>query len=523
MVVAMTFDYVIVGAGSAGCVLAARLSEESSLSICLVEAGGQACDPAIADPAMWPVLQGSAIDWRYETAAQPFTTGRRHAWPRGRVVGGSSALNAMAHVRGHPSDFDAWADAGCTGWGYADLMPYFIKSETSDRPGSPYHGDAGPISLMTPRDPHPITLCYMAAGESLGIAPTDEHNGSCMVGPTLNSLTIVDGKRQSVADAYLLPALGRPNLTLRTGCLVDRVVVTRGGVCRGVEILENGHRQVIEAERGIVLCGGVIGSPTILGRSGLGPATDLTALGIPVTADLPGVGQNLHDHLLSGGNLYQAKRPVPASKYQHSESLMYLEGGDDRRAPEMVLACVLAPVVTECFEAPEPGEAYTIMFGVTHPRSRGSLRMVSADPTVAPALDPNYLAEAHDREAYLAALEWARAVGAAGALEEWRLAELLPGPGVHSRRELAEFLAKAAFTHHHPVGTCRMGDDDLSVVGSDLLVRGVQGLYIVDGSILPTIPTGPINAAIVAIAERASDLLRGTAPLAPFDPREGPS
>ena len=203
----MGFDYVIVGAGTAGCVLAARLSEDPSLSVCLLEAGGPASDPDIADPAKWPLLQGTGIDWQFETQPQTGTASRRHAWPRGRVVGGSSALNAMAHVRGHPSDFDGWAAEGCEGWGYADLMPYFIRSENSDRPGSPYHGDGGPIRLMTPDEPHPITGCYMAAAESLGLEPTDEHNGPRMAGPTLNTLTIVAGRRQSTADAYLAPAI----------------------------------------------------------------------------------------------------------------------------------------------------------------------------------------------------------------------------------------------------------------------------------------------------------------------------
>jgi choline dehydrogenase-like flavoprotein len=515
------YDIVIVGAGTAGCVLAARLSEDEGISVCLVEAGGPANDPRIADPAAWPALQGSAVDWGYATVPQRFTAGRSHAWPRGKVLGGSTAINAMAHVRGHRDDFDRWAAAGCEGWGYADLMPYFIRSETSERRGSIYHGDSGPIALTTPRDPHPITQAYMAAGEAVGFAPTDEHNAANMAGPTLNTLTIVEGRRQTVADAYLAALIGRPNLDIRTGCLVDKLVFDRGR-CRGVEVVDDGKRHVVEAGHAVVLSGGAIGSPAVLLRSGIGPAADLASLGIGAEADLPGVGRNLHDHLLSGGNLYRAKRPVPPSRYQHSESLMYI-ARDDSGAPELVLACVVAPSVTECFEAPAAGAAYTIIYGFTHPKSRGFLRLTSADPTAVPEIDPNYLAEACDREVYLEALETARAVGAAEPLDDWRDAEILPGPDFRSRRELADFLERAAFTHHHPVGTCRMGGDDRAVVGSDLAVRGVDGLYVVDASVMPSITTGPVNAAIVAIAERASDLLRNEKPLAPFDPREAES
>jgi len=516
------FDYVIVGGGTAGCVLAARLSEEEPLSVCLLEAGGEAEDPRIGDPAAWPALQGSKIDWGYETLPQAQTAGRSHPWPRGCVLGGSTALNAMAHVRGHPDDFNAWVDAGCIGWGYADLMPYFIRSETSDRPPSPYHGDSGPISLMTPDKSHPITRAYMAAGEGLGLAPTDEHNGPRMTGPTLNTLTIVEGRRQSGADAYLTAARRRPNLTIQTDCLVDRVVFAAGDRCRAVEAIMDGGRRTIEAERGVILCGGALGSPAILCRSGLGPAAHLQTLDIKTHSDLPGIGQNLHDHLLSGGNVYLAKKNVPPSRYQHSESLMYIDEGASGRVPEAVLACVVAPVTTESFEAPDIGTAYTIMFGFTHPRSRGSLRLASSDPTVPPLIDPNYLAEAYDREIYLRALDWARSVGHAPELAEWCAGEILPGPGVRTETELLDFLAKAAFTHHHPVGTCRMGSDDLAVVGPDLGVRGVHGLYVVDASVIPSIPTGPINAAVVAIAERVSDLLLGKEPLPPFDPGQTP-
>jgi choline dehydrogenase-like flavoprotein len=513
------FDYLVIGSGTAGCVLAGRLSEEPGLRVGLVEAGGPADHPWIAEPARWPQLQGSAIDWGYRTEPQRHAAGRRHDWPRGRVVGGSTALNAMAHVRGHRSDFDRWTAAGCAGWGFADLLPYFIRSETYAAGPSPWHGSDGPVYLTRPAEPHPVTLAYMAAGAEAGQAPTDDHNGARLAGPCLNTLTIRDGRRQTIADAYLAPALSRPNLTLLTGTAALALAI-EGGRCRGVRVRGPAGPRTLGAARGVVLAAGAVGSPALLLRSGIGPADALRALGIAVLADRPGVGANLHDHLLSGGNLYAARRRLPPSRYQHSESLMYLERPGAAGAPGLVLACVVAPVVTEQFQAPPAGEAYTLMFGFTHPRSRGRLRLASADPEVPPLIDPNYLAEAHDREAYLEALEAARTVGHGAALAEWRAAELLPGPAVAGRAATLDFLERAAFTHHHPVGTCRMGVDAEAVVGPDLAVPGIAGLLVCDASVMPSITTGPVNAAIIAIAERASDLLRGRAPLAP---RRAPS
>lgn len=508
------FDFLVIGSGTAGCVLAARLSEQPELRVGLIEAGGAATNPMIAAPAQWPLLQGSEVDWAYRTQPQRHTANRVHDWPRGRVIGGSTCINAMAHVRGHRSDFDRWVDAGCTGWGHRDLLPYFIRSETYEGGASSYHGDCGPVHLMRPSDPHAVTRAYMQAAEEIGIAPTDDHNGARLAGPTTNTFTIKDGKRQTIADAYLTLVLDRANLHMISNVQVGTLLF-EGVRCAGVR-LTDGH--TLRAERGVILAAGAIGSPLLLMRSGIGDAGELRRAGVTPRHDLSGVGKNLHDHLLSGGNIYRARRKVPPSQYQNSESLMYIARQENGAAPEVVLACVIAPVTTEQFTAPPYGEAYTIMFGFTHPKSRGTIKLANADPAAPPLIDPNYLAEAYDRDIYLAALERAQAIGHAKALADWRAEEVLPGPSVKSEADRRAFLEKAAFTHHHPVGTCRMGIDGNAVVGPDLKLRGMESLYVCDASVLPSITTGPVNAAIIAIAERFSDLLRGKAPLAPTNP-----
>jgi pyridoxine 4-oxidase len=510
----MAYDDLIIGGGTAGVVLAARLSEDRDRRICLLEAGGPASDePDIADPLKWPALQGRAIDWRYETVPQAGTAGRSHPWPRGRVLGGSSAINAMAHVRGHPSDFDQW---GIPGWSFADLFPYFLKSEHWTGAPSLWHGTGGPVHLIQPDPPHPLVRAFHAAARAKGLPSIADHNGPAMAGPTVNTLTIKDGRRQTTADAYLAgDALDRPNLTLQLRAEVRNLDI-EAPRCRGA-VLMDGRR--IEAQR-VILAAGAIGSPVLLLRSGVGPADELRAVGVAPRLDLPGVGRNLQDHLLSGGNVYRARRPVPVSRYQHSESLLYLEDGAGS-APELVVACVAAPVATEAFQGdrvPPFGEGYTLMFGFTHPASRGAVTLASGDPADSPRIDPRYLSEARDRDLYLAALEWAQALGGSEAFAGWRAEEMLPGAACATREERLEFLSRAAYTHHHPVGTCRMGMDGAAVTDAGLRVRDMDNLYVIDASVFPTITTGPVNAAIIALAERASDLLRARRPLAPCRP-----
>lgn len=493
------FDVLVIGAGSAGSVVAARLSEDPALSVGLVEAGAMPSDPDIAVPAQWPFLQGRAYDWAYRTVPQPGTAGRVHDWPRGRIVGGSSCLHAMAHVRGHPDDFAPWAAAGGPGWSYEALLPAFRRSERFSGGVSAVHGDAGPLDVLLPDEQiHPLVRDYMDAGLAIGAPWLGDHNAGPLAGVAPNQLTIRKGRRLSVADAYLVPALGRPNLTLLTGILVHELVL-QGGRARGVRVTWGGAEEIVTADR-IVVCAGAVASPLLLMRSGIGDPGTLRGAGIACRHDLPEVGRNLHDHLLAAGNVYRARRPVAPSRLQHSESLMYLHSGDPTRAegaPDVVLACVVLPVVTEAFDRPAPGTAYTIMCGVTHPTSRGAIRPGGPSVADAPVIDPAYLSTDYDRRMFRAALRLARRVGRAPPLAEWNDGEILPGPGVESDADLDAFLARAAMTHHHPVGTCSLG----SVVDSSLAVRGIGGLFVVDASVIPSITSGPVNAAVIAIAE----------------------
>ncbi len=508
--------------------LAARLTENPAIRVCVLEAGGPATDPDIAIPQKWPLLAGRDYDWAYRTTPQAGTAGRIHDWPRGRVIGGSSCLNAMAHVRGAREDFRAWSETtGSARWSYEGLLPAFRRTESfsasagkrrfgaqpaGGRHEDEQHGQAshdeqrgadGPLPVwLADAELSPVVRAYMAAGLAAGIPWRGDHNTGKLLGVAPNSLTIRAGRRVTAADAYLDPVRARPNLTVISHALVHTLTLS-GARVSGVTAQVDGRLTRVSAAM-TLLCAGTVASPLLLMRSGIGPAASLARAGIACLRDLPGVGENLHDHLLTAGNVYRAKRPVPPSRLQHSESLTYLNSADLACAdgpPDIVVGCVAAPTVTECFERPESGTAYTLLSGVTHPTSRGRITLTGPRLDDPPIIDPGYLSTDHDRRLARRALDVARIIGHQPALSEWRAAEIYPGDDCRSDADLDGFLERAVMTHHHPVGTCRMGAAAGSVVDADLKLHGVDGLYVIDASVIPAIPSGPIHAAVLAIAE----------------------
>ncbi|MCD1636169.1 GMC family oxidoreductase [Martelella mediterranea] len=492
----MIADVVIIGGGSAGSLLAARLSANPARRVLLIEAGEEPSDPDIWTPSAWPALQGRAYDWDYLTEPQAGTYGRVHHWARGRLIGGSSCLHAMGYMRGHPEDYQAWVDAtGDARWSWESLLPVFDAIE--DRPDG-----SGPMPIYMPdEEVSPLTRAFIETGVSLGLSRLPNHNDGRMVGVTPNSLNIRDGRRVTVAEAWLTPEVrARENLRIVTEIRVHRLVMD-GNRAHRIEAIGPHGPIGISADE-IVLSAGALESPALLMRSGIGPEDVLKAASVDCRIDMPGIGRNLQDHLLGAGNLYATRKHLPASRLQHSESMAYMRAGEFTATgrPEIVVGCGVAPIVSEWLLAPEAGTAYSFLFGVTHPTSRGSLSLSGPNLDDRLIIDPAYLQTEHDRAMFRSALEAARTIGHADGLAEWRDRELAPGP-LGSRAEIDEFIAKAVITHHHPSGTCRMGKDDDAVVDPNLRLKSLDNLHVVDASVIPSLTAGPIHAAVLAIAE----------------------
>jgi choline dehydrogenase len=536
--VAQGFDYVVVGGGTAGCALAARLSEDSRRTVCLLEAGGSGKSVFINIPGTIVMAQrAAALNWRFQTVPQPQLNGRRIQVPRGRGLGGSALINGMVYFRGNPRDYDAWATAGATGWSYREILPYFRRSEHNENFGSSvYHGHDGPMKVRSVTRPNPLNFSFFEALASLGYSYRDDLNGADSEGMALRQLSIRGGVRETTANAFLKPALGRKNLIVLTETQATRIVLN-GRRAVAVEARSAGGSVTLKANREIVLTAGAIQSPQLLMLSGIGDGEHLTALGLMVRHELPGVGRNLHDHLASPVHMRTRNphsygvslRAMPRNLWNITEYLLFRRGPLANNVFESAAFIKSIPgldkpdvqLVFQPAKRPGPSFPYPLGHGFAispvglYPRSRGRVTLASPDPFNAPLIDPNLLSAPEDLPPLINGMRLARKIFASAAFAKYQAQESHPGSAAPSDAELAAYIRAQAYTVHHPVSTCRMGSDAAAVVDPELRVIGLENMRVADASVFPSIIGGNTNAAVVMIAEKASDLILGRPPLAP--------
>ncbi|QDL06754.1 choline dehydrogenase [Brasilonema octagenarum UFV-E1] len=500
------YDYIVIGAGSAGCVVANRLTEDCDTTVLLLEAGNPATKPEIQIPAQCFSLIGSEVDWGYVSEPEPYLKGRKMFCSRGKVLGGSSSINFMMYIRGNPQDYDRWQELGNPGWSYLDLLPYFKKSEHQQRGASEFHGVDGELSVTDLMSPAVVSQRFVDACVSKGYNYNPDFNGVQQEGVGLYQLTVKDGKRHSAAAAFLLPIFHRPNLTVVTGALVTKLLV-EGTRCVGVEYLHEGTLHQVRVNQEVILSAGAFDSPKLLMLSGIGTAEHLQAMGISVVADLPGVGQNLQDHILTCVVQEATQDIHPAITSNGIEAGLFLHSkGNVETAPDLQFFFGPIQFLSPGYTPADFG--FTGAVCLTRLENIGSVSLRSPDPKDPPTIRMNYLQSQADVQKLVEGVKLIRQLFQSNAFDDFRGEEIAPGSHVQSDAALEAYIRDTCSTVWHPVGTCKMGIDSMAVVDPQLRVHGIQGLRVVDASIMPTITTGNTNAPTIMIAEKAADSIK---------------